>query len=109
MNACIDFEISIKKNDNTVSRKCWKLDLSRDSSTPSLIMIVEGPGGGKSSSIATASTISCQDSVFVALTMGKIKPEIAYMSGQLKVKGSIGAAMKMRNVLDASRDIMDKL
>ena len=44
--------------------------------------------------------ISCTDETFKSLTTGSLSTEYAYMRGLLKVKGSMGLAMKMKTLLE---------
>lgn len=45
-------------------------------------------------------TLSCSLETFAALLDGKQDPNIAFMMGKLKVKGSMGLAMKLSALLE---------
>ena len=44
-------------------------------------------------------TITVGDEDFVNIVGGKLNPQMAFMSGKLKVQGDMGLAMKLGNVL----------
>ena len=44
-------------------------------------------------------TVTVSDSDFVDLYQGKLNPQMAFMSGKVKVKGDIGLALKLGNLL----------
>ena len=43
-------------------------------------------------------TIQTSEENFLALTRGELKPTTAYMTGKLKIKGDMGAAMKLQKL-----------
>ena len=45
-------------------------------------------------------TLSCSLDTFAALLEGRQDPNLAFMMGKLKVKGSMGLAMKLNAVLE---------
>ena len=56
------------------------------------IAVTEGDLGGDC-------TLSASEEVFQRIVAGKQNPLTAYMTGKLKVKGDIDAALKLKNVL----------
>ena len=46
--------------------------------------------------------LSCSDTTFLALASGESSSEFAYMRGLLKIKGSMGAALKVKALLERS-------
>ena len=44
-------------------------------------------------------TISMTDADFVALVSGKLNSQMAFMTGKLKIKGDMGLALKLQNIL----------
>jgi putative sterol carrier protein len=74
---------------------------------------ISGPGGGqwsvdctqpggKVSSGQTAAakcTVSCTDADFLNIVNGKLNPQMAFMSGKLKIQGDMGLAMKLQQIL----------
>jgi sterol carrier protein 2 len=47
--------------------------------------------------------ITISDENMMAIAEGKLKPDQAFMSGKMKLKGNMGKAMKLREVLDAAK------
>ncbi len=46
--------------------------------------------------------LSCSDKTIFNLFTGSTGPEMAYMRGLLKVEGSMGAALKLKSLLELS-------
>ena len=46
-------------------------------------------------------TLTTTDENFVKLSGGSLNPQMAFMTGKLKIKGSMGLAMKLQPVLGA--------
>lgn len=46
-------------------------------------------------------TLSMSDEIFHKFLNGKINGAMAYMTGKLKIKGDIGKALKLENILKA--------
>ena len=66
----------------------WTLDLST-------------PGGKVStgSSGKATCTITMQDENFVKMVSGQLNPQMAFMTGKLKVAGNMGLALKLQTIL----------
>ena len=64
----------------------WKVDV--DDGT---VKVTEGPG------VADV-TISASEETFEKIASGEQNPTSAYMTGKLKVKGDMGAAMKLQKL-----------
>jgi putative sterol carrier protein len=45
-------------------------------------------------------TLSCSLSTFEAILEGRQDPNLAYMMGKLKIKGSMGLAIKLNGILE---------
>jgi len=78
----------------------YKFDLSGDEGGEYHIVLKDGageagPGAPQNPNITI--TMAAQD--FVDLAMGKLDGTMAFMSGKLKIKGDMGLAMKLQNVL----------
>jgi putative sterol carrier protein len=50
-------------------------------------------GGGEADT-----TITTSEDDFLAITRGELNPTSAYMTGKLKIKGDMGAAMKLQKL-----------
>ncbi|HEY4717092.1 MAG TPA: SCP2 sterol-binding domain-containing protein [bacterium] len=48
---------------------------------------------------AARCTISISDENFINMLTGKLNPQMAFMSGKLKIKGDMSLAMKLQQVL----------
>ena len=59
------------------------------------------PGGEITSGQATGAkcTVSCSDADFLGIVNGKLNPQMAFMSGKLKIQGDMGLAMKLQQIL----------
>ena len=64
----------------------WKVDVDDGS-----VKVTEGPGDADC-------TISTSEEVFEKIASGEQNPTSAYMTGKLKVKGDMGAAMKLQKL-----------
>jgi putative sterol carrier protein len=59
------------------------------------------PGGAVTAGTAAAAkcTVSCTDADFLNIVNGKLNPQMAFMSGKLKIQGDMGLAMKLQQIL----------
>jgi putative sterol carrier protein len=59
------------------------------------------PGGAISSGQATTAkcTVNATDADFLNIVNGKLNPQMAFMSGKLKIQGDMGLAMKLQQIL----------
>ena len=74
---------------------------------------ISGPGGGAWSVDCTQPggkvqagtapspkcTVHCTDADFLNIVNGKLNPQMAFMSGKLKIQGDMGLAMKLQQIL----------
>jgi hypothetical protein len=74
---------------------------------------ISGPGGGSWSvdctqpggkvaagtSAAAKCTVVATEADFLAIVNGKLNPQMAFMSGKLKIAGDMGLAMKLQQIL----------
>jgi len=44
-------------------------------------------------------TVTCAANDFMNIVSGKMNPQMAFMSGKLKIKGDMGLAMKLQKVI----------
>ncbi|KAH7723247.1 non-specific lipid-transfer protein-like isoform 2 [Aphelenchoides avenae] len=47
--------------------------------------------------------ITVKDDDFMQITAGKLKPDQAFMTGKMKIKGNIAKAMKLKSILDPAK------
>ena len=64
----------------------WKVDVQDGS-----VNVTEGPGDADV-------TISASEETFSRIAGGELNPTSAYMSGKIKIKGDMGAAMKLQKL-----------
>ncbi len=59
------------------------------------------PGGFISvgTSAGAKCTVNCTDADFLNIVNGKLNPQMAFMSGKLKIQGDMGLAMKLQQIL----------
>ncbi len=59
------------------------------------------PGGKISTGTAPNArcTVAATDADFLAIVNGKLNPQMAFMSGKLKIQGDMGLAMKLQQIL----------
>jgi hypothetical protein len=74
---------------------------------------ISGPGGGSwavdctqpggkisEGTLAGARcTVAATDSDFLAIVNGRLNPQMAFMSGKLKIQGDMGLALKLQQIL----------
>ncbi len=66
----------------------WTVDLTKEPAT-----VTNGSTG------AAKCTITCGDGDFAQIVSGKLNPNMAFMSGKLKIKGDMGLALKLGKIL----------
>ena len=66
----------------------WRVDVNDGA-----VKVTEG-GGGDDADV----TISASEETFEKIVVGEQNPTSAYMTGKLKVKGDMGAAMKLQKL-----------
>lgn len=59
------------------------------------------PGGAIASGLSPSArcTVNCGDADFLNIVNGKLNPQMAFMSGKLKIQGDMGLAMKLQQIL----------
>jgi putative sterol carrier protein len=66
----------------------WTVDLTKE------------PGSVAAGSTGTAKcTVTCASTDFMNIVSGKMNPQMAFMSGKLKIKGDMALAMKLQKVI----------
>tara|TARA_Y100000031_G_C7921966_1_gene248718 strand:- start:39 stop:371 length:333 start_codon:yes stop_codon:yes gene_type:complete len=82
MNAIYEFQIT---GDNGGT---WTVDVKNE------------PPKVTSGSLGSADcTVTIKDEHFVAMISGDLNPQMAFMTGKLKVTGNMGLALKLQNIL----------
>ncbi|CAD5214240.1 unnamed protein product [Bursaphelenchus xylophilus] len=74
------------------NKKSWTVDMKKP--TPYI---------GTDSQDKADVEILVKDSDFILISQGKLKPDQAFMSGKMKIKGNIMMAMKLKAILDPSK------
>ena len=64
----------------------WRVDVQDGA-----LNVTEGPGDADV-------TISASEETFNRIAAGELNPTSAYMSGKIKIKGDVGAAMKLQKL-----------
>ena len=77
----------------------YRFDLSGPNGGTWIVNLKEGTAGVRQADEQGQCTIAISDSDFVSMLEGKLNPQMAFMSGKLKVKGDMGLAMKLGQVL----------
>jgi putative sterol carrier protein len=59
------------------------------------------PGGSVQAGASTVArcTVVATDADFLNIVNGKLNPQMAFMSGKLKIQGDMGLAMKLQQIL----------
>ncbi len=79
----------------------YRFDITGPTGGTWILDMKEGTAGVRQADEQAQCTITMTDSDFVSLIDGKLNPQMAFMSGKLKVKGDMGLAMKLGQVLQA--------
>jgi putative sterol carrier protein len=66
----------------------WTVDLTKEPGE-----VTAGSGG------AAKCIVTCSANDFMNIVSGKQNPQMAFMSGKLKIKGDMGLAMKLQKVI----------
>ena len=82
------------------TKAVYRFDLSGDDGGEFHIILGDGKGeAGSGAPENPNTTISMSAADFVGLATGKLDPTMAFMTGKLKVRGDMGAAMKLQSLL----------
>ena len=77
----------------------YRFDLAGANGGTWILDMKEGTAGVRQADEPGQCTISMTDEDFVSMINGKLNAQMAFMSGKLKVKGDMGLAMKLAQVL----------
>lgn len=98
VRAKILFDVCEKKGSPVLKR--WLLSMKKDA-PPSLTEV---------DASFDKSTVNCtlivDNESIISLMKGKLSPEYAYMRGFLKIDGQMGAALKLKSLLDMTKTML---
>lgn len=97
-----EMESRLKQDSSKVQgmNATYQFDLTGDGGAEKWVKLADGTGEfGTGQSTDPNITITMEASDFLDLVEGKLDGTMAFMSGKLKVKGDMGLAMKLQNVL----------
>lgn len=86
-------------DDNDKPIKYWYMNLK--TTEPSIREIV----ASDVEQIKPHAVLTCQDKTIIDLFKGSLSPEFAYMRGKLKLQGQMGAALKIKSLLELSKNL----
>jgi putative sterol carrier protein len=100
------FEVKVPENLKTKGDKLSAINAiyefqlkGTNGGTWSLDLTVPGGKVSEGSTGKANCTITMEDENFVKLISGQLNPQMAFMTGKLKVAGNMGLALKLTNVL----------
>ena len=86
----------ISKSVNSV----YEFNITGDNGGVWTVDLTKEPGAVSSGSTGAAKcTVTCAAGDFMNIVSGKMNPQMAFMSGKLKIKGDMGLAMKLQKVI----------
>ena len=86
----------ISKSVNSV----YEFNITGDNGGVWTVDLTKEPGTVSSGSTGAAKcTVTCAAGDFMNIVSGKMNPQMAFMSGKLKIKGDMGLAMKLQKVI----------
>jgi putative sterol carrier protein len=97
-------KIAKKLTDNPDSSKavnaCYEFNITGDNGGVWTVDLTTVPGKVTAGSTGTAKcTVTASSADFMNIVSGKMNPQMAFMSGKLKIKGDMGLAMKLQKVI----------
>ena len=78
----------------------YEFNITGDNGGVWTIDLTQEPGKVAAGSQGNAKcTVTCASSDFMNVISGKMNPQMAFMSGKLKIKGDMGLAMKLQKII----------
>src|SRR5947209_20137586 len=78
----------------------YEFNITGDNGGVWTVDLMKEPGEVTSGSTGNAKcTVTCSTNDFMNIVSGKQNPQMAFMSGKLKIKGDMGLAMKLQKVI----------
>src|SRR6267142_140943 len=78
----------------------YELNITSDIGGVWTVELAKEPGRVQAGSTGNAKcTVTCAAGDFMNIVSGKMNPQMAFMSGKLKIKGDMGLAMKLQKVI----------
>ena len=100
------FEVKVPENLKTKADKLASINAiyefqiqGENGGTWSLDLTVPGGQVSAASTGKATCTVTMQDENFVKMVTGQLNPQMAFMTGKIKVAGNMGLALKLSSIL----------
>src|SRR5437879_10913608 len=102
--SCVEEKIAQKLKDKPETSKAvtsvYEFNITGDNGGVWTVDLTKEPGTVQAGSTGTAKcTVTCASADFMNIVSGKMNPQMAFMSGKLKIKGDMGLAMKLQKAI----------